>query len=231
MSTSVIVADGHWLIRAGLRAALQPSRGLEIVGEAGDAASAIILARQLQPALMLVDLHLPPDGGVAAARAIREACADQKVLLLCDAGGETHVRDALRAGCAGVARKDLSDKELIEAVHCIRDGGVYVDAEMSRRLVLLDHQREVSNAQGPLDGLSERELAVFRLIGRGSTNRAAGESLNISPKTVEKYRASLMRKLRLGSAVDLRMLAVQLGLATHPHADRTSLPDSASRGS
>jgi DNA-binding NarL/FixJ family response regulator len=116
-------------------------------------------------------------------------------------------------------------------VHCIRDGGVYVDAEMSRRLVLLDHQREVSNAQGPLDGLSERELAVFHLIGRGSTNRAAGESLNISPKTVEKYRASLMRKLRLGSAVDLRMLAVQLGLTTHPHADRPPLPDSASRGS
>jgi DNA-binding NarL/FixJ family response regulator len=227
MSYRILVADGHWLIRRGLRATLHQVDDQEVVGEASDVSSAVTRAVDLVPDMVLVDVALPGDGGLAAARMIKSRKRDQKVLLLGDLGGEALVRDALRAGCDGYVRKDASAIELFEAIRSVRSGQVYLDAEMTRKLVLADFQRETGVSAHPLDCLSPRELTVFRLVAEGLTNRGVGENMHLSPKTVEKYRASLMQKLKLQSALELRMFAMELGVVQG--ARRLNRPDQAER--
>jgi DNA-binding NarL/FixJ family response regulator len=216
MTYRVFVADGHWLIRMGLRATLQQVDDHEVVGEADSVASAVARTIELAPDIALLDVKLPAEGGIVAARMIKDRRRNQKVLLLSDQGAEASVRDALRAGCDGYVRKDVSNRELLEAIRCVRAGNVYLDPDMTRQMVLSDHRRELQGDAGPLDRLTPRELMVFRLIGAGYTNRGAGECMTLSPKTVEKYRASLMHKLKLRSAVDLRLLALELGVVQRP---------------
>jgi DNA-binding NarL/FixJ family response regulator len=213
MSFRVLLADGRWLIRVGLRATLEMAGGHEVVGEAGDVATAVARTIELAPDIALLDVRLPGDGGIAAARLIKARQTSQKLLLLADPGDEASVRDSLRAGCEGCVRKDVSASELLEAIDSVCRGNVYLDAELTRQLVLSDHRRETQSEAGPLADLTPREMMVFRLIGAGFTNRGAGDQMTLSPKTVEKYRASLMQKLKLQSAVDLRMLALELGVA------------------
>jgi DNA-binding NarL/FixJ family response regulator len=216
MNYRVLVADGHWLIRCGLRSTLQRVDGHEFVGEAADLDSVVALALELSPDLSLLDAGLPGGGGIEAARQIRARQPDQKLLLLSDIDSSASARDALRAGCDGCVRKDRSEHELLEAVRCVRAGGVYLDADMTRAMVMSDPRPASPPPLGPLDRLSQRELAVFRLIAEGRSNRGAGEYLDLSPKTVEKYRAALMLKLKLRSAIDLRLLAIDLGVVQRP---------------
>lgn len=222
MTCRVFLADGHWLIRVGLRATLQMAGGHEVVGEAADVAAAVADTLALAPDIALLDARLPGDGGIAAARMIKDRRSSQKVLLLADQGDEASVRDALRAGCEGCVRKHASARELLEAMACIRSGNIFLDAELTRQLVLSDHRRELKGDAGPLARLTPRERMVFHLIGAGYTNRGAGDYMTLSPKTVEKYRASLMQKLHLRSAVDLRLLALELGVVQRSGAPSTA---------
>lgn len=215
MNYRLLVADGHWLIRCGLRSTLQRVDGHEFVGEAADLDSVVSLALELSPDLTLLDAGLPGGGGIEAARQIRARQNDQKLLLLSDIDSPASARDALRAGCDGCVRKDRSEHELLEAVRCVRAGGVYLDADMTRAMVMSE-PLAAPPPSGPLDRLSQRELSVFRLIAEGRSNRGAGEFLDLSPKTVEKYRAALMLKLKLRSAIDLRLLAIDLGVVQRP---------------
>lgn len=211
MTCRLLVADGHWLIRCGLRSVLHGVGGNEVIGEAADTRAVLAHTLALAPDIALIDLRLPDDGGLSALRLIKQQRHTQKVILLCDGTGEHTVREALRAGCDGYVRKDASSNELLAAIRGVQGGQVYLDAEISRRMVLADHRRETQGHSGPLHALSARELAVFNLVGAGCTNRVAAERLQLSPKTVEKYRAAVMQKLRLRTAVDLRLLALQLG--------------------
>jgi DNA-binding NarL/FixJ family response regulator len=218
MNLRILLADGHWLIRCGLRATLQSQPEFRIAGECADVRELVAASNELMPDLVIIDLHLPAEGGIAATRQIREQTPGQKVLLLGDGGSAGSMRDALRAGCDGVVGKDAGESELLDAIRAVSRGGIYIDSELSRQLVLSDHEREVSGSSGPLAELSPRELAVFRLVGSGHTNRGVGEQLQLSPKTIEKYRATLMRKLAVRNAVELRLLALDLGVISRAEA-------------
>jgi len=224
MSYRLLVADGHWLIRCGLQTALRRVDDHELVGEAADLGSAVNLALELSPDLTLLDADLPGGGGIEAARQIRAHRRDQKLLLLSHQDSPASARDALHAGCDGCVRKDRSDVELLDAVRCIRAGGVYLDADMTRAMVKSDVQMPPAPPKGLLDRLSRREMAVFRLIAEGRSNRGAGEYLDLSPKTVEKYRAALMQKLKLRNAVELRLLAMDLGVVQRPESTLLATP-------
>jgi DNA-binding NarL/FixJ family response regulator len=218
MTCRILVADGHWLTRRGLIATLNLVDDYQVVAEAADSHEAVARTLDLQPHVALFNLRLPGEGGVAAARLVKERRRQQKVVVLADRGGESSVRDALRAGCDGFVCTDVSDRELLQALRSVRNGDVYLDAELTRQMVLSDHRREMRASSGPLEHLSPRELDVFKLIGEGCTNRDAGERMQLSPKTVEKYRAAVMQKLKLRSAVDLRLLALELGVVLKPEA-------------
>lgn len=210
MSLRLVIAHSHWLIRAGLRTALQSADPrTEVVGEASDAAAALQCTQATQPDLVLIDEQLPDAGGLVAAQLILAERRDQKILLVAEQGSAQAVRDVLRAGCCGLVRTTGGDQELTEALRCMRLGGIYLAADQARLLAQVDAPAAPS---GPLTHLSPRELTVFRLIAQGHTNRATGANLQLSPKTVEKHRAALMHKLKLRSAVDLRLLALELGV-------------------
>jgi DNA-binding NarL/FixJ family response regulator len=214
MKCRVLVADGHWLVRSGLKAALQQLDDHVVVGEAASAAEAIHCAHELTPDVALIDMLLPGGGGVTTLTAIKQKRHVQKVVLLSDHFDPNAVREALRAGCDGYLVKNGGSDQLQEAMRCVRSGTVYLDAEISRQMVLAEFCRKTPKADAhPLEGLSERERTVFGLIGAGLTNREAGESMQLSPKTVEKYRAALMQKLKLRGALELRLLALELGVA------------------
>lgn len=217
MSCRLLVADSHWLIRIGLRAALSQIEGFEIVEEAFDTRQAVALTLACAPDIVLVEVDLPGEGGIAAVRQIKEQRRGQKALLLGDGGDIAPVREALRAGCDGFVRKNLSEHELLKALACVQKGGVYLDAELTREMVLSDYRRERPQvAADPLSRLTQREQVVFRLIGAGHTNRSAGDQMHLSAKTVEKYRATVMRKLGLRNAVELQLMARDLGAVAPP---------------
>lgn len=211
-AVNVLIADRHWLARRGLQATVRSWEGFEVVGEAADVPDCLALATRSQPDLVLLDAGLAGEGGIAATRLLKERLRQVRVLLLADPPGDDMVREALRAQADGCLRKDAGEHDLREAVSSVLQGRVFLDAELMRELVLADHRRECRTSTHPLDCLSPRELAVFRLVAEGHTNRTTGERLQLSPKTVEKYRAALMQKLRLRTAVDLRVLALELGI-------------------
>ncbi len=213
----ILLADSHWLIRAGLRAALQQAGTHQVVGEAEDLSDTLQQVQALQPDLVLLDSALHGGGGIAAAVQIR-AFSPVRVLLRTGEGcGTDAARQALRAGCSGVLDGQAGVSELLDAIRSVLNGGVYLDAGQALRLAQTE-AAAVPATPPLLDGLTPRELSVFRLIAQGSTNRGASEQLQLSAKTVEKYRAAVMTKLRLRSAVDLRLLALELGVVQHPSA-------------
>ncbi len=215
MTYRLLIAEGQWLTRRGLHATLHGRDGQEVVAEAASADEAERLAERSRTDLAVVGVGLPGGGAVAAFEALRRRRPAIKVLVLGDATQLQAARDVLRAGCDGFVSRDGEPHDLLEAVRRVREGRVHVDAETSRQLVLADLRGgDRVDDGGPLRLLSERELAVFRLIGAGYTTRAAAERIQLSPRTVEKYRAAVMQKLQLGSAVELRLLALRLGAAS-----------------
>jgi DNA-binding NarL/FixJ family response regulator len=215
MRARILLADCHWLIRVGLRTTLQQVGRHEVVGEAQAMPEALQQAQALQPDLVLLDSALQGGGGISATQQIRSV-SSARVLLRTDEGCTTDVaRQALRAGCSGVVRGHATERELLDAIRVVLHGGVYLDAEQAHRLAQNDSVRQV-DTPAALSALSPRELSVFRLIAEGATNRSASEQLQLSAKTVEKYRAAMMSKLRLRSVLDLRLLALELGVTQRP---------------
>lgn len=213
MTHRILVAEGHWLVRRGLRALLEERREHEIVAEAANLEEFARLVEQMQPNMALVNLALAGGGAIAALRRAKERSPRTHVIVMGDGGSVETVREALRAGCEGYVSLAGGEPELLEAVERVRAGHIHLDPETARRFVLADVGRGDAFGQGPLQLLSEREREVFRLIGAGYTNRAAAERIQLSHRTVEKYRAAVMQKLQLRSAVDLRLLALKLGAA------------------
>jgi DNA-binding NarL/FixJ family response regulator len=210
MNIRVLLADGHRLMRVGLRTTLGLDAQLSVVGEAADAHQAVHRSKELEPDVVLLDLHLPGGDGLGVARLISQS-GTARVLLMCDFDHPVSVCEVLTAGCAGLLRRDMSEQDLLEAVRCVHVGRLYLDAEMA--LQLTQPQSPTTAQACPLGRLSPRERDVFQLIAAGHTNRSAGQELGVSFKTVEKHRAAVMTKLRLQSALELRLMALDLGLA------------------
>jgi DNA-binding NarL/FixJ family response regulator len=216
MNCRVIVAEAHWLLRCGLVGVLRAESGFEVLGEAACGEEAVRMTFEFRPDVLLLDLKLP-GGGVAALEQIKQTLRQQKVLMLGEVGAGDEVRAALLAGCDGYVRKDSSQQEMLDAVRRVGAGQTYIEAGLARELVLDDPRRKAQAANAPLQRLTERELMVFRLIGAGYTNRAAADRIKLSPKTVEKHRAAVMQKLQLRNALQLRLMAAELGPALGLH--------------
>lgn len=207
MSTRVLLAEGHWLMRAGLRAALSEDDEVCVAGEASDAHEAVRRAAELAPDIVLLDMNLPGGDVLNVARLICQS-AGRRVLLIAEREAHVGVRDVMEAGCSGLLRSNLSRQELREALHCVQAGRVYLDADAARQLA----QPEKTAMPCLVERLSPRERAVFLLVADGHTNRSMGTTLGLSTKTVEKHRAAVMTKLRMASALDLRLKALDMHL-------------------
>src|SRR3954454_23462728 len=211
--TSVLLADDQELVRSGFRLLLELA-GLDVVGEAADGAEALELARRLGPDVVLMDVRMPRMDGLEATRRIGLAGLPTRVLVLTTFDLDEHVYDALRAGASGFLLKDAGRERLVEAVRTVAEGESLFAPTVLQRLV--DHYVTRSLVAGPtgLEELSEREVEVLRLIGRGLSNPEIAEALFISLATVKTHVRHILAKLGLRDRVQAVVLAYESGLVS-----------------
>jgi DNA-binding NarL/FixJ family response regulator len=202
---SVLLVDDHELLRAGLRSRLEREDGIAVVGEADSAERAVVMARALQPDVILLDLLLPRKSGYDAIPELAEVAPQANVLVVSSQAAPSSVRRALSVGAAGYLPKRSSDSELLAAIRFVAGGRGYVDPELGAKLVTPD-------ASPALEPLSERERDIVQLLALGHTNQEIGKKLFISVRTVDTHRAHIMGKLSLSTRAELVMFALAQGL-------------------
>ena len=208
MSSRILIADDHGVLRAGLRALLIAESDLEVVGEAADGDEALQMACELCPDLLLLDLSMPGPGGIEVTRRLQEVLPDTRVLILTFHEDESLLQEAMQAGASGYIIKRAVESELISAIHAVLRGDLYIHPAMMRAL-LKYRPASPASYEAPTEPLTHREIEVLRLVARGNTNRQIAEDLTISVRTVESHRTNLMAKLGLHSRVELVRYAAE----------------------
>jgi DNA-binding NarL/FixJ family response regulator len=209
--TTLVLADDHVIVREGI-AALCAANGIRVLGQASDGAAAMEMITALQPDFAVLDLHMPGMGGVEAIRRLRAAGCAAKLMVLSISRDEATVMEALRAGADAYLLKDGPARHLVDAISFVRDGGVYVSPLL--RGAGLFTKSERSRPDDPLASLSPREMEVFSYLVNGLRAKDIAHLLEISPKTVDTYRASLMRKLNVHDLVSLVKFAIERNLTS-----------------
>ena len=205
----VLLADGEWLVRAGLRAILDADDRIQVVGVAVDRDAAVRHAARLRPDVVVLD------AGMNAIPPLAEVAAGTRLLLVTESDADEHVLRALRAGAAGSVPKHAEPTRLVEAVRTIASGGVFVPPHIARRV--LEQAGEGQHRPDPVmrrrfAQLSERELEVVRLLARGMSNAEIAGELYLSEGTVKTYVTRTLNKLRLRSRVQVVVAAYDAGL-------------------
>ncbi len=208
----VLLADDQELVRAGLRVLVEHDGDISVVGEAENGREAVALARELRPDLVLMDLSMPVMGGVEATRAIVEdpGPGGTRVLVLTTFDDDEEVFAAIRSGAAGYLLKDLSPTELRAAIRTVAAGGALLDPSVTAR-VMRAAIPSTAAAELPA-GLSEREVEVLVLVGRGLSNEEIAGELYLSPATARTYVSRLFAKLGARDRAALIVLAYETGL-------------------
>ena len=208
---TLVLADDHAIVREGL-AALCGANGLQILGQCSDGPSACEAILTLKPDFAILDLQMPGLNGVETIRKLRASGCGTKLLILSIARDENTVFEALRAGADGYLLKDGPSRHLLDAISFVRDGGVYISPLL--RGAGLFAKSENSRTEDPLASLSPREMEVFSYLVNGLRAKDIADLLEISPKTVDTYRASLMRKLNVHDLVGLVKFAIERNLTS-----------------
>lgn len=208
--TSVLVVDDSPLFVAGLSAALR-NAGFDVIGEAHDAMSAVTIAREHQPDIVMLDVLMPGMSGLEVVAPIISAANGAKVVLLTSSESEEDLLAAIKAGAVGYVVKDTSFERLVDAIRSVADGGAVVSPQMGAKLFetvaqLLRHREVVSSRRPDLTG---RELEVLRHIADGMTSRQIGEKLFISENTVKNHVRNILDKLGLHSRNEAVLYALR----------------------
>ena len=212
MPIRLVVADDHGVLRAGLSALLNTEPDLQVVGEAGTGEEALRLTVELHPDLVLMDVSMPEMGGIEATRHIKELHPETHVLILTVHEDIGLVREAIHAGAAGYIPKRAVKTEVINAIHTVMRGDLYVHPAMMRAL-LTDAPKPADQPPPQAEELTPREIDVLRLVVKGYTNSQIAEHLYISVRTVEYHRGNLTGKLNLHSRVELIRYAAEHGIS------------------
>ena len=209
----VLVVDDHAVVREGIRSVLERQPGFEVVGEAGDGASALKLAKSTTPDVVVLDVSMPGGSGLRAAAELRTEVPEARVLILSMYDNAEYVMEAVRAGASGYLLKDSAAAELRNAVTSVHNGTNYYSGAVAEKLTAAKRgELDRESRSGQLGLLSGREREVLAGIARGLTNKEIGTELGISHRTVETHRESLMRKLRIHTVAGLTKFALETGL-------------------
>jgi len=203
---SVLIVDDHPVVRRGLRVLLEVQEGIEVAGEAGDGDTALALAAEHTPDLILLDLKLPGMDGIAVLGALKARDSTARVLVLTSATEPALASLALRSGAAGVIYKDVDPDALVRAIRSVHDGHLLLASEAAGPLV-----RSASRAsQGAgLDALTSREREVLAELTYGRSNREIARVLRIAEKTVKSHVSSVLAKLGVQDRTQAALLAVR----------------------
>jgi two-component system invasion response regulator UvrY len=197
----ILLVDGHRLIRDLFRLALQQEVHFEIVGETGDGAQAIELARKLKPDIILMDLNLSPVSGFEAMQKIKAGVPDCKLIAVSSYTQPAYAKKFFQMGGLGYVTKNSPQEELMEAIHEVRKGNKYFCTEIKNKVSAL--HLEEDTATSPILQLTDRELQIINLVKEGLSSKEMAARLSISLKTVEVHRHNILKKLRLKNSAAL----------------------------
>lgn len=214
MTISILIVDDHQMVREGLISLLAREPELAVVAEADCGESALRLYREIGPDIVLLDLTLPDISGIEVARTLRQEFPRVRILVLSMHADRRFVTEAVTVGASGYILKDAASDELIRAIRAIAAGGTFFSPAVAGIIVTsyIEERQDPAAAATPL--LTRRETEVLRLLALGQHTKEIAFSLAISSKTVETFRANIMRKLNLFSVADLTRYAIRSGLIT-----------------
>jgi DNA-binding NarL/FixJ family response regulator len=209
---SIFIVDDHELIRRGLRELVNGATDMQVCGEAGTAAEAMRLIPRCSPDVTVLDLTLPDGNGIELIKRLCAHDPDMRILVASMHDEEVFAERALLAGAMGYINKQETAERILDGMRRILKGKVFLSPRMTERLLrdFAGHPPAVGHS--PVERLSDRELEVFELIGHGMRTTEIAESLNLSVKTIETYRAHIKQKLKLESSAALTRSAVQWSL-------------------
>ena len=207
----VLLADDHTLVRAGLRKLLELIPGISVVGESGDGLALLALAEELQPSLVLMDIAMPGLNGLEATARLVKAMPGIRVMILSMHQNIEYVRRALRHGAVAYLLKDSAPMELERAITAVLRGETYLSPAVSKG-VLDDYVHRLREDDPPAEQLTPRQREVLQLIAEGLSTKDIARRLDLSVKTVETHRTTLMRQLDVHEVTGLVRHALKLGL-------------------
>ncbi len=203
----VVLADDHAVVRKGIREFLEEDGTIRVVAEANDGEEAVAFVAREHPDIALLDIQMPRLNGLDAARQIRRDQPDVRVLMLTAYEDEPYVLAALQAGVSGYLLKTASSEELVHAVHGVANGETALSPAVAKRLV--QRAYGAARAQEPREPLSEREVQVLKLAGKGMGNRQIAAELGISDRTVQGHLGNIYDKLHVSTRTEAVLAAVR----------------------
>jgi NarL family two-component system response regulator LiaR len=207
----VLIVDDHAIVRKGIRALLSEAGGFEVVGEADNGQTAVLLAQQAQPDVVLMDLLMPGMDGIEATRQITSRQPKTRILVLTSFAADNKVFPAIKAGALGYLLKDSSPDELVRAIHQVQRGEPSLHPTIARKL-LQEIARPVERQPAP-EALTARELEVLQLIAQGLSNQEIADRISVSESTVRAHVSRILGKLHLASRTQAALYAVREGLS------------------
>ena len=212
MSIRLIVADDHVILRHGLSKSLQMEKDIEVIAQANNGRTAVQLAQELSPDVIIMDIGMPDLNGIEATRQIVKNSPKVRVIALSMHSAKKFIVEMFKAGASGYLLKDCEFDELVNAIRTVASGKNYISPSISGILVETCITNGVKNKESAFSTLTKREREVLQLITEGKTTKQTAKCLHISPKTVEAHRLNMMNKLNIDNMAQLTKYAIQEGL-------------------
>jgi len=211
----VVICDDHAIFREGLKTVLAQSPDFEIIGEAANGFEAVETVLRLRPELVTMDIAMPEQSGIEAAKQIAAELPETRVIILSVHSRKTFILEALKAGARGYVLKDSAGEKLVDAAKAVLRGECYLDSPVAGHIVdefVKMPDMAPAPAQDNQERLTDRERQLLRLVVEGLSNREIADKLCLSQKTVENHRANIMRKLGRHDVIGLVKYAIATGL-------------------
>jgi DNA-binding NarL/FixJ family response regulator len=210
---TILLAEDHTVVRESIRQSLERVSDFKVVGEADDGEDAVRLAKQLKPDVIIMDISMPKLSGIEATKQIKAFLPSAKILVLTAYDYEQYIFPLLAAGAAGYLLKDVSSRELVDAIQTVYRGEAVLHPAVARKVMGRFRSNKGSTPE-PSDLLTERELTVLKMAGRGMSNSAIAEELHLSVRTIESHLGVIFNKLGVGSRTEAVIQAMTRGWLT-----------------
>lgn len=205
----IVIVDDHPIVRRGLSQLITQEDDLVVCGEAESGQSALELLKKVKSDLVIVDISLPGMDGIELIKKIKSRFNDVKILVVSIHDESLFAERALRAGAKGYIMKQEAIENIIKAIRKVLNGDIYISEKVSASIVKRFIEGKSDDLRSPLQRLSDRELEVLHLIGKGFSTAQIAEELHVSKKTVETYRVNIKEKLNLKTTLELVRYAIQ----------------------
>jgi len=209
----ILIADDHAIVRSGLQQLLKAQSDIEIIGEASNGREVLKKIRTLKPDIVILDIVMPKISGLEVIVHIRKTIPSTQIVVLSMYGKESFVHQVLSSGALGYVLKASPLYDIIKAIHAVHRGEYFLSSQIKAEVVgnYLTNRKNSPNIRG-YDLLSDREQQIFRLVADGSSTNQIAEVLCVSPKTIEKHRTNIMKKLELKDRLEIVKYAIKIGI-------------------